>query len=107
MSSSPPCPNPKRVAAGRRNRQLDKGLTPEGRQRLREAALAGRPWEASTGPRTPEGKARSARNCKVLQKGELSVRELQAELAGVAGLLAGMRRCRLAADQASDAGVQD
>jgi hypothetical protein len=38
------------------------GLTPEGRHRLREAALANRPWEHATGPRTAEGKARSAAN---------------------------------------------
>jgi hypothetical protein len=38
------------------------GLTPQGRRRLQEAALANRPWEHSMGPRTAEGKARSAAN---------------------------------------------
>ena len=55
-------PNPKRVAAGRRNRLKRKGLTPEGRQRLREAALKNKPWLHSTGPKTPEGKMRAAQN---------------------------------------------
>jgi hypothetical protein len=38
------------------------GLTTKGRRRLQEAALANRPWEHSMGPRTAEGKARSAAN---------------------------------------------
>ena len=43
-------------------RALGKGWTPE--RRARQAALirTWRPWEKSTGPRTPEGKARTARN---------------------------------------------
>ena len=73
MSASPPCPNPRRVAAGKLNRRKRGPLSPEGRERLRQAALANRPWLASTGPRTPEGKARAARNGKARQKGEQSV----------------------------------
>jgi hypothetical protein len=92
MSSKPPSPNPKRVAAGKRNRLKRKGLSPEGRERLRQAALANRPWASSTGPRTPQGKARSARNGKLLQKGELSDREIRAELAEAAAILAASRR---------------
>lgn len=34
------------------------------KERLRAAILARRPWESSTGPRTPSGKARSSRNAK-------------------------------------------
>ena len=30
--------------------------TPESRQKQRENALKSKPWEKSTGPRTPEGK---------------------------------------------------
>jgi hypothetical protein len=105
MNSNPPSPNPKKVAAGKLNRAKRGPLTPEGREALRQAALANRPWDASTGPRTPEGKARAARNCKVLQKGASSVRERRAELAGVAGLLADMRTCRrIAAGLAGEAG---
>ena len=37
-------------------------LSDEGRRRLREAACRNRPWERSTGPKTPEGKLSSARN---------------------------------------------
>ena len=73
--------NPRRVAAGKLNVLLRKGLTPAGRERLRAAALANRPWRFATGPRTPVGKAQSAANGKLGQKGPLSVRELRAELA--------------------------
>ena len=94
MSSSRPAPNPRRVAAGKRNRALNKGPTPEGRERLLQAALANRPWEASNGPRLPRGKAASALNGKAGQKGELSVRELRAELAGLTCVIKEMARCR-------------
>ena len=104
MNSNPPSPSPKRVAAGKRNRAKRGPLTDEGREALRQAALANRPWDSSTGPRTPEGKARAARNCKALQTGVWSVRELRAELAGVADLLEDMRRCRIAAGLAGEAG---
>jgi hypothetical protein len=55
-------PNPRRVAAGRQNRAKRKGLTPAGRERLRQAALRSRPWQFVTGPRTAAGTARSAQN---------------------------------------------
>ena len=83
-------PSPRRVAAGRANRQKRRGPTPEGRERLRQAARANRPWEHTTGPRTPEGKARAARNGKARQKGEQSVREVRRSLAEVVGLAADM-----------------
>ncbi len=73
-------PNPRRVAAGRRNRLKRRGLTEEGRAKLRQSALANQPWAHSTGPRTPEGKARTARNGKLRQKGVVSLRELRREL---------------------------
>ncbi len=90
-------PNPKRVAAGRRNRRKWKGLTPEGRQRLREAAHRNRPWEHTTGPRTPEGKAKVALNGKKRQTGAVSRRELRNELCDIHVLLAGMAASRLKA----------
>ena len=74
------CPNPKRVEAGRRNRALRRGLTDAGRERLRKAALANRPWEGSTGPRTPEGKARAADNGRSRQAGPVSVRQMKSEM---------------------------
>lgn len=43
-------------------RQHRKGISPEGRERLREAAQRHRPWDHAIGPRTAEGKARSSRN---------------------------------------------
>ena len=54
-------PNPPRSRANPPDRRKRPGISPEGRERLRVAALARRPWEHSTGPRTHEGKARSAR----------------------------------------------
>jgi len=46
MSPSQPCPNPRRQQAGRVNRLKRGPLTPEGRERLRQAALTNRPWLA-------------------------------------------------------------
>ena len=68
-----------------------KGLTPEGREKLRQAALATQPWKLTKGPTTPEGKARSAANGKKRQLGPRSVREIRADLAGLRDLLGQMR----------------
>jgi hypothetical protein len=89
------------VAAGRLNVQKRQGLSPEGRERVRAAALAHRPWRFSTGPRTPAGKAKSAANGKARRKGEKSIRELRDELAGFHALILQMAavRTRLAEDR--------
>jgi hypothetical protein len=88
--------NLRRVAAGRRNRGKWKGLTSEGRERLREAALKNQPWRFSTGPRTPEGKAKMILNGKKRQLGPRSVREVRADLAGLRALLRDMQTTRMA-----------
>ena len=44
---------------------MSEGWTQERRQRQREAIQRWKPWEQSTGPRTPEGKATAARNSLV------------------------------------------
>jgi hypothetical protein len=93
-------PNPRRVAAGKRNRALRRGLTEAGRQRLREAALRSQAWKHSTGPKTPEGKARAAANGKKRQLGPLSVREIRADLAGLRGLLSDMQATRRLTERA-------
>jgi hypothetical protein len=80
---SKPAKNPKRVAAGKLNRSKRKGLTPAGRERLRQAALRTRPWLRSTGPTSAAGKAQAVRNGKRRQLGPLSVRELRAALLDV------------------------
>jgi hypothetical protein len=49
--------------------------TPEQRQRQRELIQRWKPWEKSTGAKTPEGKKRSARNSYKTGK-SLEVREL-------------------------------
>lgn len=86
-------PNPKQVAAGRRNQQKWKGISPEGLRKLRETALLNKPWKRSTGPRTAAGKARSAANGKTRQKGPKSVREARAEVAGIMEQVRFMREC--------------
>jgi hypothetical protein len=73
---------------------MRQGLTPEGRERLRRAALAHRPWEHATGPRTEAGKARSAANGKVRQKGPTSVREQRSGLRATRLLCQAMQSMR-------------
>ncbi len=41
-------------------KQMANGWTPERKQRQSELIKKWRPWESSTGPRTPEGKTRAA-----------------------------------------------
>ena len=90
MSPSPHSPNPRRVAAGTLNRQKRGPLTDAGRERLRQAALGNRPWLASTGPKTPEGKARAARNRNLRERGLQSAREIRRSLADLTGLISDM-----------------
>lgn len=94
-------PSPRRVAAGRRNRLLRKGLTPLGREKLRQAARKNRPWIHATGPRTPVGKARVALNGKRFQRGSLSYSELRQELGQALQLVQQMAACRRLACRAS------
>ena len=84
----------RRSERNRRNRAKWHGFTPEGLERLRAATLANQPWRYATGPRTPEGKARSARNGRFRQKNEKSIRELRAELADVVTLMNEMSAAR-------------
>ena len=64
------------------------------RERWRQSALATRPWERSTGPRTAAGKAQVALNGKTRQKGEKSYREKRAEMAEISQLLTNMEALR-------------
>ena len=83
--------NPKRVAAGRRNRQKRGDLTPEGLQRLSDWANEHQPWARYTGPRSIAGKARSARNGLLNHPLDQEAREASAELADVTSLIQQMR----------------
>jgi hypothetical protein len=94
LASNPPGPNPRRVTAGKGNRTRRQGLTPEGREKLRQAALRNQPWRHSSGPRTAEGKAKAAKNGTARQVGPVSVRQLRAELAGLRDLARRMSECR-------------
>lgn len=57
-------PNPRRVAAGRINRQKRGPITDAGRKILRQTVRRTKPWLLSTGPKTEDGKAKSAQNAK-------------------------------------------
>jgi len=83
--------NPRRVAAGKANRQKRGPLTEAGRERLRAAAFEHKPWRYATGPRTPAGKAQSVQNGKQRQRGVLSVREQRAVLTETRALIRAMR----------------
>ena len=94
IESQNTCKNPRRVAAGKRNWLKRGPWTEEARDRVRQAILERKPWLQSTGPRTPEGKVRSAANGKLLQKGPRSVREVRALVAEFGQLVAMMRKAR-------------
>ncbi len=90
----PDVPNPRRVAAGRINRSLRRGLTEAGRQRLRESALRSQPWKLAIGPKSAAARLQSARNGKVRQAGILSVRECRALTAELNADLSRFRQIR-------------
>jgi hypothetical protein len=95
MPPKPPsAPNPKRVAAGRRNRCLRGPLSLQGQRRLRLAALWNKPWLFSTGPQTPEGKARSATNGRWRQKGAISDRQTHGSVVDMGLLIKAMTAAR-------------
>jgi hypothetical protein len=94
VNDGPTAPNPRRVAAGERNRTKRRGLTAEGREKLRQSALAARPWQYATGPRTPEGKARAAQNGKARQTADVSTRAIARELAELNQLMRDMAATR-------------
>ena len=87
-----------RSAGPPRSKLARRRLTPEHRQQLRAAALARRLWERATGPRTPEGKKRSALNGCATQRGERSRRQLEIELKSLFALIHEMERTRRLAD---------
>ena len=82
------------AAANKLNRARRRGLTEEGRARLRASALAHKPWRYSTGPRTQAGKRKVALNGKKRQLGPRSVREIKADLSGVRDLLQQLKASR-------------
>jgi hypothetical protein len=91
--------SPARVAAGKRNRLLRGPTTLQGRQQLSEAAHLHRPSRHSTGPRTPEGKAKSSNNGRWRQVGRMSKRQAIRELAPGRALIAKFKQL---ADQLLD-----
>jgi hypothetical protein len=83
-----------RQIAGKLNRAKRKGLTAEGRQRLREAALAAKPWHFATGPKSLEGKRKSAANGRRRQKGEFSARQILATTAEINRMIRSLSELR-------------
>ena len=93
MGKKNPNADPKRVEMGKLCQLKCKGFTPEGRERIRQNTLSHRPWEHSTGPRTPEGKAKTGLNGKARRKGNLPIWAVKAEIAGLADLVSQMEEC--------------
>lgn len=89
------------MAAGRRNQRKRGSLSPAGRERLRQSTLAHRPWERSTGPTSPAGKARSALNGYSQGKGSSCDQNCLAELVGVQRLINQMTKSRRQATRQS------
>lgn len=100
--AGPARPNPKRVAAGRLNREKRQGLSEAGQAALRETALRHQPWRFATGPKTAAGRARVAMNGKIRQLGPKSRREVRRDLVGVGQLLQELAATRRAAEGNSD-----
>lgn len=84
--------NPKRVLAGRSNRMKRGPLSLETMHRMRDAINRKKPWQLSTGPRTPAGKAKVARNGKVRQINPRSIREIRADISGIMCLIEANRK---------------
>ena len=79
--------NPKRVLAGRSNRMKRGPLPLESMHRMRDAINKNKPWQLSTGPRTPAIKAIVARNGKVRQINPCSIREIRADICQIMSLI--------------------
>lgn len=76
------------------NLRKRRGLTPEGRQRLRDAIIFHQPWVDSTGPRSVEGKAKVAMNGRKTKRGYTGVREMQREISAVMAMICQMQTAR-------------
>lgn len=87
-------PNPRRVIAGMANFRKRRGLTPEGRLKLQEAARFHQPWVDSTGPRSAEGKAKSAMNGRKTKRGYTGVRAMRREISAVKAMICQMQGTR-------------
>jgi hypothetical protein len=84
--------NPKRVLAGRVNRMKRGPLPLESIYRMRDAINRNKPWQRSTGPRTPAGKAIVARNGRVNQINPRSIREIRADISEIMCMIEANRK---------------
>ena len=93
-----------RQIAGRLNRQKRRGISPEGRERLRAVALKYQPWKHAKGPRSARGRAQSVINGKRRQKGVISVRKRRRQVADVLETVKSMKALRGAALESRPSG---
>ena len=70
------------------------GLTPAGAEKLRQSAIRCQPWRFSTGPRTPEGKAKVARLLIARSRLSPQARQLRQDLEDVKKQAAALAACR-------------
>ncbi len=84
--------NPRRVAAGRKNRAKRGEITAETRYKLSEAAKKNRPWKASTGPKTAKGKKVCSKNRAGTGKPEPAVSPLLTDAKALLGQMAAIRK---------------
>ena len=91
--------------AGRRPKELWQ-RTPAGRELLRRTILRTRPWEASRGPVTPEGKRRCAGNSRKQQKGRFSVRQMRSAVAQTHTLIRELAHVTRAISAGSACGIE-
>jgi hypothetical protein len=61
---------------------------------LRQAALESKPWRFSTGPKSPEGKARCAENGRKRCRDILSIPQIRAEIRAANTLIGELARLR-------------
>ena len=86
-------PSPRRVIAGKINIKRRKQTCVD-REKLRAAILLRQPWRLATGPRTEEGKTKSALNGRKTKRGFTGVRAMKREIKVVNSMLREMREAR-------------
>ena len=67
------------------------GLTADGRKRQQASIRIHKPWEQATGPRTDDGKTKSAQNGCLTRRGNRGISAMRREMAAVAQLIHMMR----------------
>jgi hypothetical protein len=87
-------PNPKRVAAGKLNRSKRGPISSIGKAKLRLAIYRVKPWLLSTGPKTSQGKAESARNGLLRVKNGENLRKVRRNINKISQMMKELRDLR-------------